>query len=231
MTLAPQVEPLAVDSLADAVTALRQRGLRLSTARRLVLEALFAAEGPVSAERIAHGLGIDPGSVYRNLETLEQHGLVRHVHLGHGPGLYVLVVRGEREYLFCERCGSVRALHSEQLSAVRARIEELTGYQARFTHFAIVGICGGCAKHRSSARGRRPAKRSGGTMTSPAEHEHTEPHSHEHVHADGTVHEHVHAGHDHEHVEHEHEHSHGDYVHSHPHVHAKGLEDEHEHSH
>ena len=30
----------------------------------------------------------DLASVYRNLETLEDAGLVRHMHLGHGPGLY-----------------------------------------------------------------------------------------------------------------------------------------------
>ena len=76
-----------------AIAAMRSRGLRVSAARRLVLEALFAAEGPVTADEIADGLGgrvpvSDLGSTYRNLETLEEIGLVRHVHLGHGPGRY-----------------------------------------------------------------------------------------------------------------------------------------------
>ena len=34
---------------------------------------------------------VDLASVYRNLEQLEELGVVRHVHLGHGPGLYALV--------------------------------------------------------------------------------------------------------------------------------------------
>jgi Fur family ferric uptake transcriptional regulator len=87
MTVAPDTPRLTFTDLADAVEALRARGLRLTTPRRLVLEALFAADGPVSAEYVGSSLSLELTSVYRNLETLEQHGLARHVHLGHGPGL------------------------------------------------------------------------------------------------------------------------------------------------
>jgi Fur family ferric uptake transcriptional regulator len=145
MTVAPDAPPIPFADLADAIGALRERGLRLSSTRRLVLEALFAADGPVSAEHVARSLSLDLASVYRNLETLERHGLTRHVHFGHGPGLYVLVGRGEREFLFCEHCRAVRALDPEQLDPVRERIRELFGYEARFTHFAIVGTCPQCA--------------------------------------------------------------------------------------
>jgi Fur family transcriptional regulator, ferric uptake regulator len=144
MTVAPDAPPLAFADLEQAVGALRGRGLRLSSARRLVLEALFAADGPLSAERIAASSELDLASTYRNLETLERHGLVRHVHFGHGPGLYVLVGRGEREYLFCERCREVQALEPQRLDPVRERISELFGYETHFTHFAIVGTCPRC---------------------------------------------------------------------------------------
>ena len=146
MTVAPDVERLSFDTLSDAVRALRERGLRLSTARRLVLDALFAADCPVSAEEIARKLSLDLTSVYRNLETLERHGLVRHVHLGHGPGRYVLIGRGEREFLYCERCGALSALEPWQLDPVRRDVEHLAGYRVRFTHFALVGVCAGCAR-------------------------------------------------------------------------------------
>lgn len=146
MTSAPDVEPLSFDDLAGAVDALRKRGLRLSTSRRLVLEALFAADAPVSAEQLAEQRGLDLASVYRNLETLERLGLARHVHFGHGPGLYVLVGRGEREYLFCERCRTPRAVEPEELDGVRDQIKHRFGHEARFTHFAIFGTCAECAR-------------------------------------------------------------------------------------
>src|ERR1700710_2375475 len=48
---------------------------------------------PVTVEELADGLGgrvprSDAASTYRNLETLEDLGLVRHMHLGHGAGRY-----------------------------------------------------------------------------------------------------------------------------------------------
>src|ERR1700680_79755 len=83
----------AMSELGAAVAFMRERGLRLSAARRLVLEALLVADGPMSAEQIAQGIGgrvpsSDIASVYRNLQAFEDIGLVRHVHLGPGPALH-----------------------------------------------------------------------------------------------------------------------------------------------
>lgn len=145
MTVAPQTPPLSFTTIEEAISAVRRGGMRLSTPRRLVLEALFAADGPVSAPYLAQRLAIDESSVYRNLEVLERHGLIRHVHLGHGPGLYVLVGRHEVEYLYCERCAKVTVLTPDQLDPLRRMIKDRFGHEARFTHFAIVGLCGRCA--------------------------------------------------------------------------------------
>jgi Fur family ferric uptake transcriptional regulator len=144
MTHAPDVPKLVVGKPGEAIEALRASGLRVSTARRLLIEALFAADGPVSAQHLMQTLSLEESSVYRNLEVLERHGLIRHVHLGHGPGLYALIGRDEGEYLYCERCGRVDLLSSEELDPVREHIREQFGYSARFTHFAIVGMCGQC---------------------------------------------------------------------------------------
>src|SRR3954453_21219520 len=103
MTVAPRNEPLRFRDLAEVAEAGRRAGGRLSMARRLVLEALFAADVLVSAEQMAAGAhtgnAIEIASVYRHLDRLQGLGVVRDVHLGHGPGLYGLVGDGEREYL------------------------------------------------------------------------------------------------------------------------------------
>jgi Fur family ferric uptake transcriptional regulator len=150
MTVTHHSSPLAADSVEAAASLLRDRGMRLSAARRQVLEALFASDRPVRAEAIADGLGgrlpsADVASVYRNLEALETIGLVRHVHLGHGPGLYALAGEREREYLTCERCGAYEAVAPEELDEVRAVVRRRFGFEARFAHFPIVGLCRDCA--------------------------------------------------------------------------------------
>jgi len=141
---------LEVANAEGAVEALRTRGIRVSAARRLVIGALFAAGGPVTAEQIAAGAGgrvpeSDLGSVYRNLELLERVGLVRHAHLGHGPAVYAPAGSLAPAYLVCERCGSRRALTDRELEPLRRSIRTRFGYDASFRHFPITGLCETCA--------------------------------------------------------------------------------------
>ena len=145
MTSAPQVPRLAFEDIDDAIEALRARGLRLSATRQLVLDALFAASVPLSAEEIAVRLRVVATTVYRNLETLERHGLLHHVHLGHGPGLYALAGREPQEYIYCPGCGTAKAVRPELLDPVRSHIKRRFGYEVRFAHFALVGTCEACA--------------------------------------------------------------------------------------
>lgn len=155
LTASPDSPPQVFAGLEEAIRSLRASGLRVSTPRRLVLEALFAADGPVSAAHLSRTLSLDESSVYRNLELLERRGVVRHLHLGHSPGLYVLTSEHEVEYLYCERCARVTAVAPHQLDPIRQRIQKEFGHTPRFTHFAIVGTCHDCTA--ASARAKRGA--------------------------------------------------------------------------
>jgi Fe2+ or Zn2+ uptake regulation protein len=150
MTTARRRPPLAVDDVAAAEAAVRKAGGRLSPARRAVLEALFSAAGPVSAEQIAGGLEgrtepMDLTSAYRNLEWLEELGVVRHIHAGHGAGLYELAGETARDYLVCERCGNVTGVDAAELRRARVAIKTATGFEAHFDHFPVHGYCERCA--------------------------------------------------------------------------------------
>jgi Fur family ferric uptake transcriptional regulator len=150
VTVPHRTSPIAAGSVEIAVDVLRSRGLRVSSARRLVIEALFAAGRPMTADEIAAGLegwlpSSDFASVYRNLDTLEEVGLVRHFHAGHGAGRYALAA-GEAEFLSCERCGAFEAVPANRLDAARALIRRETGYRARFSHFPLVGTCADCLR-------------------------------------------------------------------------------------
>ena len=149
MTVPTQTRPLAAASLPAAITTLRVRGLRVSAARRLALEALFAADGPVTAEAIASGLdgrfpSSDLASVYRNLDTLEQIGLVRHFHVAHGAGRYSLAGRSQAGYVACEKCGAHGVLDHATVAQVAAVLREACGYEPQLVHFPIVGRCPEC---------------------------------------------------------------------------------------
>jgi Fe2+ or Zn2+ uptake regulation protein len=140
----------APGSLEDVLEAVRARGLRASSARRLVLAALCSADRPVSAETIAGGLAgrlpsSDIGSVYRNLVTLVEAGIVRDVHPAQGATLYALARAEGEGFVACERCGEVRRASPSAVAYVRAAVQRALGYEAGFTRHPIVGVCADCA--------------------------------------------------------------------------------------
>jgi Fur family ferric uptake transcriptional regulator len=138
-------------SLETAVATVRAQGLRVSSARRLVLEALFAAGEPVTAVAIARGLdgrvpASDLGSVYRNLETLERLGVVRHVRAAHGAALYAICRGDDEGFLACERCGEIRPANAHAVAVIRGAVRKAFGYDASFASFPIVGLCPRCSE-------------------------------------------------------------------------------------
>ncbi len=126
---------------AALLNTVRAHGMRVSNARRQVLDTLLSADQPLTAEEIA--AGADVASVYRNLDALETIGIVRHVHLGHGPGRYVLAARSGG-WTSCEVCGRATALAPDALDRIRAAVLDASGFDAGFSHFPIVGRCPDC---------------------------------------------------------------------------------------
>jgi Fe2+ or Zn2+ uptake regulation protein len=143
----------------SVLNAMRGHGLRVSTARRMIVHTLCDAERPLSAEEIAVGLSgggtrLDVGSVYRNLETFERLAFVRRLQLGNSPARYLLTAGSEREFLACERCGHLVETEPGELDGIRSEIGRRFGYEVRFTRFPVVGLCPQCV-----AKGLRQARK------------------------------------------------------------------------
>ena len=147
MTRAPERPALDFGSPEDILATLRAAGHRVSAPAAHVLNVLFSADGPVSADDIvAADASLERTSVYRNLERFEALGVVSHVHAGHGPGLYALARGADQEYLTCDRCGRVTTVDPVALDGVRAALLADFGHHARFSHFPIHGLCADCAQ-------------------------------------------------------------------------------------
>jgi len=120
----------------------------MGAARRQVIEVLGALDGPVTAEDVAARLPeIHVSSVYRSLNVLEELGVVRHVHLAHGPARYELTdVADQVRHLACEQCGRDVVVPSALFDDLRATIEQEYGFVMDSGHFAMPGRCRDCAQ-------------------------------------------------------------------------------------
>jgi hypothetical protein len=68
----------------------------------------------------------------------------------------VLEGAGDQEYLACESCGALKPVEPSPLDGVRGAVRRLSDFEARFSHFPIVGLCARCASKKTDAaeRGR-----------------------------------------------------------------------------
>ncbi len=128
----------------ELLEALRAAGLRITLPRRLICQVLAASSDEhLSAIDIAERAGtpdpIDVSTVYRTLEVFEELGVVHHVHLGHGPGIYHLSARSDHHHLVCEKCGRVVDLPADTLEESFTEIIRDYGFVSDGLHFGILG--------------------------------------------------------------------------------------------
>jgi Fur family transcriptional regulator, ferric uptake regulator len=131
---------------------LREKGLRLTPQRELVLAAVREL-GHATPEEVAEKVkqthpGINLSTVYRNLETLENVGLVLHTHLGHGGATYHAAEELTHLHLVCGKCGDIG---DAPITAAAPFVQSLFddyAFKTDVTHFAIYGTCAKCTEQK-----------------------------------------------------------------------------------
>lgn len=128
---------------------LRSSGYRVTPQRQFVLEAVVqlghATPDAIAAAVAAKVPGISLSTVYRTLEVLEDIGVVRHVHLGHGAPTYHPADESDHLHLVCSSCDWVGEVPVETAAALADRLHDERGFVTDMAHFALYGTCAACA--------------------------------------------------------------------------------------
>ncbi len=127
---------------------LRERGLRLTPQRQLILEAVHEL-GHATPERIhqtvrERAAGVNITTVYRTLELLEELGLVNHTHLSHGSPTYHAAGADQHVHLVCRACGSISEVDPSVMLPVTETLRADHGFRVDVGHVSLFGECGNC---------------------------------------------------------------------------------------
>jgi Fur family ferric uptake transcriptional regulator len=141
--------PADFSSVDSVITYLRSQGNRITSSRRLLLESLFKADGHLSAESLTEMVqktapDVNLSTVYRNLDELEQLGVVTHSHLGHGPSSYLLAAHAHAHFI-CADCGVMIEAPDDMFKGLARSAKTKLGFAIDPKHFAILGQCSDCA--------------------------------------------------------------------------------------
>ncbi len=139
---------MGAPSVEEVLAEVRAGGGRVTSSRRALVAALADAGGHLTADDLVEQLrsshpDLAESTVYRLLADLEERGLVRHVHLGHGPSVYHLEAQ-DHHHLVCDRCGRVTDVPASVLAPVVIKLRQHYDFHFSPGHSALQGTCSRC---------------------------------------------------------------------------------------
>ena len=135
------------------IEILERKGVRVTSIRILVMEALTAASRPMSLSDLETVLDtVDKSSIFRSLEAFEKHHAVHSIDDGTGSVKYE-VCEGEDEctvsamhaHFYCEKCHKTYCL--KEISAPVVDLPE--GFEMNSVNYIVKGTCRECGRRLS----------------------------------------------------------------------------------
>jgi len=170
---------MAVSGIKDS---LKQRGVRLTRQRQILLDLIDQSGQHLDAERLYQlGREKDPKlnrvTVYRTLKLLKAGGLVDELDLMHHQGdqhYYETRLKQEHAHVICLRCGKIEEFFGDLLQQMREQIESHFGFKIVLTRTEIGGYCSHCqvlrAKELAAAGNQPPTGAASGNAKSAKSH-------------------------------------------------------------
>lgn len=131
--------------------ALRQRGVRITPQREMILDAFAHGDGHMTAEEIfdqvkVHTQAINIATVYRTMDMLVEAGLANRSNLRDGRQVYATCQHGPHLHLVCRSCGSTIDADAGLLISFVKQVKDQYQFSADWQHLSLQGTCQVCGK-------------------------------------------------------------------------------------
>ncbi len=150
----------------DFTRQMKSLGIKCTRHRMEILESLAASPQPLGAEGLflklrERGVSINLSSIYRNLETLEHHGLVRKSTLaGADRAVWDLTPADHTHHLVCSACGRIQPVDGCPLHDYEREVMDRLGFDVTGHRLELYGLCREC-RLRSVAHPRQAGQERG----------------------------------------------------------------------
>ena len=130
---------------------IKEAGLRITTHRVAILALVAKVKQPLTVYELLETLrkkeDIDQATVYRNLSTLHESGLLRRLDFNHGHAHYELETGRASHQLVCQSCETLEKIEGVSIDdAVKKMLKKSKKFKNTSTHsIEIYGLCKTCA--------------------------------------------------------------------------------------
>ena len=132
----------------SCIKTLKEKGLKLTPQRRLIVDAIHDEDVHLTAEGIiAHVQAKMPevhkSTIYRTLELLERTGCVFKSEFSDHT-IYHHAEEGHHHHLVCNICGKTIECNEDIFTPVENSLAEQYGFHVDFKHQIMSGLCEEC---------------------------------------------------------------------------------------
>ncbi|WP_244834762.1 Fur family transcriptional regulator [Clostridium sp. BJN0001] len=136
----------------EPVKILKSKQIKVTKARKEVLNLLFESDKSMSAESIYSiftykNININLSTVYRTLELFEKKSIIEKIMLQDGVSAYKLIKNAHRHYLQCDICHKKVEIPCP-MSQIEEMVEDETGFTLTEHELILKGICSDCKKKK-----------------------------------------------------------------------------------
>ncbi len=129
----------------------KQRGLKYTEQREIVLEVLLNAKGHLTAEEIYNEVknanpdsNIGIATVYRSLSFLEEVHLITSITFGTDGKKYESNAKKHHDHLICVSCGKIVEFMDEEIEKRQIKIAKDNGFMITSHVMQLFGKCSDC---------------------------------------------------------------------------------------
>lgn len=129
---------------------IKDADLRVTTHRIAVLLAVIKAKKPVTVYELTEILrkkeNIDQATIYRNLSSLHEAGVLRRLDFNHGHAHYELETGKASHQLVCSNCETIEKIEGVSIdNAILKMIQKSKKFKNTTTHsIEVYGVCKAC---------------------------------------------------------------------------------------
>ncbi|HVZ67249.1 MAG TPA: Fur family transcriptional regulator [Patescibacteria group bacterium] len=131
----------------DFTKLLNKHDLKITQARVSLLKLIEKEDKPVDSqyliETLQSGLKIDKVTVFRILNVLTEHGILRRLEFGEGKARYELATE-DHHHLICQNCGQVEDISDCNIGKLEEEIKQKKDFLVKLHTLEFYGLCKNC---------------------------------------------------------------------------------------
>ena len=143
--------PTSKTALENLKQVLKNKGMKYTEQRAIILQILFTLDDHLSAEEV-HSvvkqkypeLNIGIATIYRTLNFLEEVELISSISFGKDGKKYESNKKTHHDHLICISCGKIVEFYDEEIEQRQEHIAKENGFEITDHNMQIYGLCQDC---------------------------------------------------------------------------------------